>query len=151
MPKKSGVSKSKRFSTPGTLLILVGLLLIAVVILVLKPRTAHPTTGTLPEEQRANALAAGKPTFIFLHSLECVPCEEMMFTVAQVYPEFDNKVILVDVDVYADENASLLRYEMVRTIPTLVFYDRSGQRRVYIGVMEAAQLRQTLAALTGDL
>jgi len=151
MSKNTRGSRTKRLTTPGALLILIGLLLIAVVILVTKPRTAPPTTGSLPEEQRANALAASKPTFIFLHSLECVPCEEMMFTVAQVYPEFDNKVILVDVDVYADENASLLRYEMVRTIPTLVFYDRSGQRRVYIGVMEAAQLRQTLAALTGDL
>jgi thiol-disulfide isomerase/thioredoxin len=151
MSKNTRGSRTKRLTTPGALLILIGLLLIAVVIHVTKPHTAPPTTGSLPEEQRANALAAGKPTFIFLHSLECVPCEEMMFTVAQVYPEFDNKVILVDVDVYADENASLLRYEMVRTIPTLVFSDRTGQRRVYIGVMEGPQLRQTLVALTGDL
>ena len=151
MSKNTRGSRTKRLTTPGALLILIGLLLIAVVIYVTKPHTAPPTTGSLPEEQRANALAAGKPTFIFLHSLECVPCEEMMFTVAQVYPEFDNKVILVDVDVYADENASLLRYEMVRTIPTLVFSDRTGQRRVYIGVMEGPQLRQTLVALTGDL
>ena len=73
----------------------------------------------------------------------------MMDIVALVYPEFDNKVILVDVDVYADENAGLLRDEMVRAIPTLVFYDRSGQRRVYVGVMEAAQLHQTLFVLAG--
>ena len=151
MPKKSRVSRSKRLSTSGTLLILVGLLLIVVVILILKPGAAPPTTSALPEEQRANALAAGKPTFIFLHSLDCVPCKEMMDIVAQVYPEFDNKVILVDVDVYADENAGLLRDEMVRAIPTLVFYDRSGQRRVYVGVMEAAQLRLTLVTLAGDL
>ena len=151
MPKKSRVSRSKRLSTSGTLLILVGLLLIVVVILILKPGAAPPTTSALPEEQRANALATGKPTFIFLHSLDCVPCKEMMDIVALVYPEFDNKVILVDVDVYADENAGLLRDEMVRAIPTLVFYDRSGQRRVYVGVMEAAQLRLTLVTLAGDL
>ena len=149
MPKKSRVSRSKRRSTSETLLILVGLLLIAVVILILKPGTASPTKGALPEEERANALAAGNPTLIFLHSLDCVPCKEMMAIVAQVYPEFDNKVILVDVDVYADENVNLLRYEMVRAIPTLVFYDRSGQRRVYVGVMEAAQLRLTLVTLAG--
>ena len=65
MPKKSRVSRSKRLSTSGTLLILVGLLLIVVVILILKPGAAPPTTSALPEEQRANALATGKPTFIF--------------------------------------------------------------------------------------
>ena len=149
MLKKSRVSRSKRLSTSGTLLILIGLFLIVVVILILKPAADPPTTSALPEEQRANALAAGKPTFIFLHSLDCIPCKEMMEIVAQVYPEYDNKVVIVDVDVYADENAGLLRAEMVRAIPTLVFYDRSGQRRVYVGVMESAQLHQTLLGLAG--
>ena len=151
MSRRKKISKSKRFSTSGTLMILAGLLLIAVVILILKPRPAPPVTGILPEEKRADALAAGKPTFIFLHSLDCIPCKEMIDIVAQVYPEFTNKVILVDVDVYAEENASLLRDEMVRAIPTLVFYDRSGERLVHVGVMEAAQLRKALVTLAEDL
>ena len=149
MSRKNRVSRSKRYSAPGSVLIIVGIILIVAVILILKPRTVPSATGALPEEQRADALAAGKPTFVFLHSLDCIPCKEMMEIVAQVYPEFDNKVVIVDVDVYADENAGLLRAEMVRAIPTLVFYDRSGQRRVYVGVMEAAQLRLTLVTLAG--
>jgi thioredoxin-like negative regulator of GroEL len=140
-------SRSKRLSISTILLIVGGLILVAVAILVLKPRVDSPATASFPEEQLASALATHQPTFIFLHSLDCIPCKEMMRIVDEVYPEYAGKVVLVDVNVFDERNANLLRQEGLQVIPTLVFYDRGGQRQVYMGVMETRQLRQTLAAL----
>jgi thioredoxin-like negative regulator of GroEL len=95
------------------------------------------------------ALEAGQPTLAFFHSLNCIPCKEMTAIVNEVYPEFAASVTLVDVDVYDQRNARLLQTAHIRTIPTLIFFDRAGQGQVHMGVLEAGQLRQTLTTLGG--
>jgi thiol:disulfide interchange protein len=74
----------------------------------------------------------------------------MVDTVAQVYPQFQDAVALVDIDVYDEQNLSLLRRVRLQYIPTLIFFDRNGQAEPYIGVMEASQLSSMLAALSGE-
>jgi len=71
----------------------------------------------------------------------------MMEIVAQVQPEFKEQVALVDVDVYNEQNNNLLRRFSIRSIPTQVFIDRHGQKKVIIGVIAPAQLRQYLQIL----
>ncbi len=75
----------------------------------------------------------------------------MIKIVEQVFPEFRESIILVDINVYDERNASLLRQVKLQYIPTLIFYDKTGKEQVTVGVMEAEQLRQNLAALAeGD-
>lgn len=71
----------------------------------------------------------------------------MMDVVAEVYPEYKDAVTLVDVDVYDQRNALLLNGVRLQYIPTLMFYNRSGERQVHVGVMEADKLRDSLAAI----
>ena len=73
----------------------------------------------------------------------------MMGRVYQIYPEFEGSIALVDIDVYDSQNTNLLRRASIHTIPTLVFIDQKGQKKVSIGVMEEDQLRQQLQALKG--
>ena len=89
----------------------------------------------------------GKPAVVFLHSLNCVACKEMMQTVADVYPEYQDSITLIDVDVYDQGNDNLIRREQLQSIPTLVFYDRQGSRQVFIGAMPSEQFRDALAQL----
>ena len=70
-----------------------------------------------------------------------------MDTVADSYPEFQNSVVLVDVDVYDRNNTGILRREQVKSIPTLVFYSTEGNRQVFIGAMPSDQFRDTLTRL----
>ena len=84
---------------------------------------------------------------VFLHSLDCIPCKEIMGTVGNIYPEFQNSVVLIDVDVYVQSNQNILRRERLQSIPTLVFYDAQGSRQVFIGAMPPEQLRETLTLL----
>ena len=137
-------------------IVLVVLALVAVVLL-LKPdktpaQTATPqsavSTSDIPAVQLQNALAQKHPTLAFFHSNNCHQCQVMMETVAQVYPEFNNSITLVDINVYDKRNESLLRQVGLQYIPTLIFYNRAGKEQVSVGVMEAEKLRQTLAALT---
>ena len=150
MPKKP-LHKPSRWPQ---ILAVGGLALLVMVILLFKPKPPASTpaaAGDLPADQLQNALAEHRPTLAFFHSNNCHQCIEMTKIVAQVHPEFGDTITLVDVNVYDERNAPLLEQVGLQYIPTLIFYDKTGQRQVSVGVMEAEQLRQTLAALArGD-
>jgi thioredoxin-related protein len=71
----------------------------------------------------------------------------MMRTVADVYPDYQDSVMLIDVDIYYQENRNIIQRERLQSIPTLVFYDAQGTRQVFIGAMPAEQFRDTLSQL----
>jgi len=135
-------------------LIIGGVILLFFMILVFKQdrnpsATPVASAGELPAAQLDRALQAGQPTLAFFHSNNCHQCIVMVETVSKVYPEFSASVALVDVNVYDENNAALLERVGLQYIPTLIFYDHTGKGQVSVGVMEAEQLRQTLAALAG--
>jgi len=103
-----------------------------------------------PEEQLDRLLAAGRPILIFFHSTTCKQCVEMTKIVDQVYPAFEGRVHLVDVNVYDKGNQNLLRRARLQVIPTLIFIDRGGAGLGYSGVMPADGLREQLEALAGE-
>lgn len=147
MPKSNRAKRKYRpAKNPPTLLILAGIALLLIAIFLVKGGDSA-STATALESQLDEALAAKRPTFVFLHSLDCIPCKEMMGVVAEVYPEFQDAVALIDVDVYDKNNQNILRREQLQSIPTLVFYDSKGKRQVFIGVMQPDQFRDTLTQL----
>lgn len=111
------------------------------------PAAAQP--DELPEAQLEHLLTAGRPTLAFFHSNNCVQCIKMMGVVEQVYPEFDDSVALVDVNVYDNRNASLLQRARIQAIPTQIFFDRTGQGMVVMGAMTPDQFRERMQALAG--
>lgn len=144
------MSKRKRpvrRQRPLTLPVLAGVVLVLVAVFAAKNGKEATASSTPLESQLDQALKDGRPTFVFLHSLDCIPCREMMGVVSQVHPEFREAVILIDVDVYDRRNVNILRRERLQSIPTLVFYDALGNRRVHIGVMPPDQFRDTLTEL----
>jgi thiol:disulfide interchange protein len=108
-----------------------------------------PASTSSPEEQLDRLLADGQPVLAFFHSMTCVPCIQMDGIVKEVYPDFQERVSLVDVNVYDKANQNLLRRANLRVIPTLIFIDRNGEARGYTGVMPADALRAQLITLAG--
>jgi thiol:disulfide interchange protein len=152
--------KNRKKKPNSQVLILIGLALLVGAVFLIKNTlaaetqeainvTAPTASTTLPEELFDRAIEKGQPVLAFFHSLNCIPCMQMMDIVADVYPEFENEVVLVDVDVYDRQNQALLRRASIRTIPTVIFIDRSGEGEIYIGVMEAEQMQTTLSGLAG--
>ena len=145
--------ETKNKNNQSKILILVGVLVLAAVILLVKNWPAKTVEAVevvekSPEAQLDDHLAEGKPVFAFFHSNNCYSCIEMMKTVDQVYPEFGDSVMLVDVNVYDEINQNLLRRAQINSIPTQVFIDRIGQARVVIGGMAADVLRSELQTLS---
>lgn len=143
--------RPKKADPPPRLLIVAGVLGLAALVLLLKGGGEDPVSSTgsgeLPAAQLQAALSAGRPTLAFIHSTTCDQCIEMTGIVAEVHPEFEDTIILVDVDVYDERNAALLNEMRIQYIPTLILFDRSGNSRAAVGVMEAGVLREALAAL----
>jgi len=115
-------------------------------------QSAGPTSTTAvlsdsPEAQLGQLLAAGKPTLAFFHSNNCKQCIKMMEVVAQVYPEFEGSVALVDVNVYDKANAKLMQVAGIRAIPTQIFYNSAGAGQIVLGAMEPDVFRAYLRSL----
>lgn len=111
-------------------------------------RTApSPAPNLLPEAELDRLVQAGEPVFVFFHSNTCAQCVKMTGIVEQVYPDFSDSVALVDVNVYDEQNKSLLQRANIRAIPTLIFADRQGEVGGHVGVMEPDALREQLREL----
>lgn len=145
MPRR----KHTQHKRPSTLLIFAGIVLLVLAIMTIKSGNQTPASPISLEDQYNLALQKKQPTFVFLHSLDCIPCQAMMEVVTEVQPEFEGQVVLIDVDVYQQSNVNIMRQEGLQMIPTLVFYDRQGQRQVQVGVLQSDQLRAVLQAISG--
>jgi len=143
-PKRKRPVRKQR---PPTLLIMVGIVILLIVVFAFKSGDGSFASTNLLEAQLDQALKDGRPTFVFLHSLECIPCIAMMGTVTDVYPDYQDAVVLIDVDIYDQNNSNIIRREQLQSIPTMVFYDAQGNRQVFIGAMPPDQFCDTLTML----
>jgi thiol-disulfide isomerase/thioredoxin len=108
------------------------------------------STGERPADQYKYAITNSKPTLVFFHSNNCDSCIQMIRIVNEVYPEFAGQVTLVDVNVYDQDNQTLIYREEVNFIPTLVFYDHTRERQLFVGVMNGPDLRQKLNEISQE-
>lgn len=148
MSKPSSANRKYRpVKNPPTFLILAGIALVLIVIFAFKNGDTSSVSVASLETQLDQALSDRRPTFVFLHSTDCIPCKAMMETVADIYPEYQESVTLIDVDIYDPQNQNILRRERLQSIPTLVFYDAQGIRQVYIGAMQPDHFRDVMTQL----
>ncbi len=105
---------------------------------------AGPFRPSSPADQLNLALAAGQPVLVFMHSTNCQSCIDMMKVVEQVYPEFADQIVLVDVDVYDNANVPLMQKLGLRYIPTVVVFDKNGKSAQNVGAMKADAFRAFL-------
>ncbi len=140
----------RKYNSLAQILTITGVIILAAVILLLKDQNILPraaSSGESPKTQLENALIEHRPILAFYHSWNCIPCKEMTAIVARVYPEFEDNIVLIDIDVYDRHNAALLQEAGIHAIPTLVIYNHQGDEQTLIGVIEADRLRQMLANL----
>ncbi len=103
-----------------------------------------PFKPTSPADQLDQALAAGQPVLVFMHSTTCQSCIDMTKVVDQIYPEFADRIALVDVDVYDEANGPLMEKLGLRYIPTVVAFDKEGKTAQNVGAMKAVAFRSFL-------
>ena len=110
-----------------------------------------PKVDEAPQAYLERMMSEGHPVFAFFHSTTCYQCTEMTRIVAEVYPDFENQVAFVNVNVYEEHNYALIQKASIRVIPTLIFIERDGTMKGFTGLMAPEQLKDTLATLAlGD-
>ncbi len=93
-------------------------------------------------------LKSGKPTMIVFHSNSCAPCIEMSEIIAQIKPDYEKRVNIIDILVDDQAEQRLINQFGINTIPTSIFYDKTGKPvGQQIGVIEKEKLTQFLTSL----
>lgn len=121
--------------------------LVAAILLFKNAPNEQVAADMLPSDQLERSLSAGQPTVVFFHSLTCDPCMQMVDNMEEVYPDFTDRIELVDVNVSDRRNHILLREAGIRVIPSLVFFDSAGQANTIYGVIPPADLREQFDSL----
>ncbi|MCJ7625006.1 MAG: thioredoxin family protein [Anaerolineaceae bacterium] len=137
---------NKKLSSINTFLLIVGLAFILVSVFIIKNFLLN-NDQVQSEVQLKHALVDEKPTILFFHSMNCDPCMQMIENVGSVYPEFSKSIVLVDVNVSDVRNHELLRDQGVRSIPSLMFYDRHGQSQIFYGVTSPEEIKKQIILL----
>lgn len=106
-------------------------------------------TVEVPEERFDRLFLENKPIFAFFHSNNCQLCIEMIAVVEEVFPEYEGKVFLVDINVYDEQNRNLLQRAQIQAIPTQIFINSAGETFQTIGLMTADELRSALENISG--
>lgn len=104
----------------------------------------------LPEQMLDRLYNEKVPVFAFFHSNNCHLCIEMIKVVDEVMPEYDRKVGLVDINVYDENNKSLLQRAQIQAIPTQIFISSSGDVTRQVGLMSVDQLRTVLDQISKE-
>lgn len=111
------------------------------------------STGDVSASRQAleQAKGASLPVLLNFHSTQCAPCIEIEKVIKEAEPEYAGRVAFVIVDVYDQSESDLCNQYGIQTIPTTVFLDAQGQTvEGYVGVIDAASMRQILDRLVGE-
>ncbi len=93
--------------------------------------------------------AAGQPLVVYFHSPDCSSCAQVKEALDEVYPEFNNTVALLDLDVTNRRERAFVDASGVITTPTLLFIYSSGAEKRITGEISPEALRAELTALAG--
>lgn len=163
-------NKNKRQAGTKNLLIIGGILGIVFLLIFIKGQAKAPTPTVaeneapeinsetpivqvaqeLPEQVLDRLYNENEPVFAFFHSNNCHLCIEMIKVVDEVIPEYDGKVNLVDINVYDENNKSLLQRAQIQAIPTQIFISSTGEVSRQVGLMSADQLRAVLDQISKE-
>ncbi len=135
--------------TRATILAVVLLLIAAVLAIKYTLPGIFASNGSSAQVKIDQAVEQGKPVMAFFYSEDCRSCREMEKTIAAVYPEFKKSVILVEVNVYEDENRELVERTGVHTTPVELFIDGKGTETLVLEAMSPEDLREQLTSISG--
>ncbi len=134
-----------------SLLITLAVILFVVLVALLKNAAAERRwLGFEPAAGRVAALKnAGQPLVVYFHSPDCSSCAQVQTALDQVYPEFQDKVALLALDVTNGRERAFVDASGVITTPTLLFVDSSGAEKLVAGEISPQALRAELTILAG--
>lgn len=113
-----------------------------------EPENAASQASSPGASALSKALKSGKPTMIIFHSNSCAPCKEMSAIIEAVKTEHGDSINFIDILVDDPAEKNFISQFGISSIPTSVFYDKTGKPRgKQIGVIEQELLVEMLSDL----
>ena len=109
--------------------------------------TASDSFPSQPEAQVDWVIRNGRPALFLFHSTNCKPCIAMTELIEKIRPDYEGKIVVVDVITNDAANATLVRRAGIQSIPTTFFIASSGSGQGYIGLMKEEDVRAELDKL----
>ena len=100
-----------------------------------------------PDAQVDWVIRNGRPALFLFHSTNCKPCIAMTALVEKIRPDYEGRIVFVDVITNDAANATLVRRAGIQSIPTTFFLTSSGTGQGYIGLMKEEDVRAELDKL----
>ncbi|SHH26159.1 Thioredoxin [Thermosyntropha lipolytica DSM 11003] len=95
--------------------------------------------------QIKEAKEKGEPMWLLFSSTSCPPCVEMKKVFDRIKPEYEGKVLFINVNVDERGNYDLLREYEIKYIPTTYIIDKKGEITYHnIGIIPEDTLREEL-------
>ena len=95
----------------------------------------------------------GTPQMIKFSSRMCYDCQQLEEVVKEVYPSFENKVLLTNVSVQDNSSATqtMIKKYHVKLVPTSIFLNKNGEIKATVeGMMDKATLEKHLNEISNN-
>lgn len=94
------------------------------------PASSAPTTAA---EQLELALEEGQPVWMMLGTTRCPYCVQLKKIFNELKPDYEGKVLFLDVNLDEAENHDLSRKYKVQYVPVTYIYDKNGEVSFFEG------------------
>ncbi len=84
-------------------------------------------------EQLALALEEGQPVWMMLGTTRCPYCVQLKKIFNELKPEYEGKVLFLDVNLDEEENYDLSKKYKVQYVPVTYIYDKNGEVSFFEG------------------
>lgn len=94
-----------------------------------------------------------KPKVIKFTSLMCIDCKKMNTVFKEVFPQYNNKIAIVEVNVQSDNDITRKQIEKynVTLVPTMIFVNADGTKSKKVeGFIDKTEFENNLKAILND-
>jgi len=110
----------------------------------LKPRRTVVPVELTPENFHPSIQRSPVPVLVDFYSLTCIPCRQMAKTVTKFASDFHGRVRVGAFNTALDTNGKILVPLQVRSVPTLVFFNKGRPVEAFAGITGYLKLVEAL-------
>jgi len=83
-----------------------------------------------------------KPVLVDFFSPTCAPCKQMASTFTKFATDFQDQVNVASVDVSLEENEKIVTDYKVRSVPTIIIFNKGKMVELNVGITGYNQLKE---------
>lgn len=109
------------------------------------PENINPSKNQTAALQIQKVMEEGKPAWLFFRTSTCPACVELKKTFDQLQPEYEGKVVFIDINLDDEQNRDLGRRYRIGYVPQTYILNSTGEAVFQkVGTIPEKELRNEL-------